>query len=66
LRPTEEGHPNYGLELHFVEPIVFGGSSTDPENRMFVPLTEHAELCRFWNNLHSRIRKSENAGETNS
>jgi hypothetical protein len=41
-----------GMELHDKHPICLGGSPTDPANKVLVPPGKHAELCRFWNNVH--------------
>ena len=38
-----------GMEVHETHPVCLGGSPTDPANKVLVPPTEHAELCRFWN-----------------
>ncbi len=46
--------PRRGLELHEITPIVFGGSPTDPKNRALVPMSQHAELCVFWNGVYQR------------
>jgi hypothetical protein len=52
---VDERCENYGLELHFIQPIAFGGSPADPKNRAFVPQAEHAKLCVFWNKTYFRI-----------
>jgi hypothetical protein len=36
-------------------PLVFGGSPTDRENMMWVPIESHPEVVRYWNDLYSRI-----------
>jgi hypothetical protein len=41
-----------GKEVHDKHPICFGGSPTDPRNKVLVPVPQHAELCRFWNNAY--------------
>jgi hypothetical protein len=41
-----------GMEVHDKHPICFGGCPTDPENKVLVPPTNHAELCRFWNKAY--------------
>ena len=57
MKEADESYKNYGLELHFIKPIVFDGSPTDPKNRTFVPQPEHAKLCVFWNETYFRIMK---------
>ena len=41
-----------GMEVHDKHPICFGGSPTDPANKVLVPPVKHAELCRFWNKAY--------------
>ncbi len=41
-----------GMEVHDKHPICFGGSPTDPENKVLVPPAKHAEVCRFWNKAY--------------
>jgi hypothetical protein len=44
-----------GMEIHEVQPICFGGDPTDEANKAFVPPSEHAELCRFWNKKYRQM-----------
>lgn len=55
---TDDKYDKYGLELHFVTPIIFGGSPADPSNRKYVPQPQHAELCNFWNSTYYRIKNT--------
>jgi hypothetical protein len=57
LKVVDESYKNYGLELHFIKPIAFGGSPINPKNRTFVPQPEHAKLCVFWNETYFRITR---------
>lgn len=41
-----------GMEVHDIHPVCFGGSPTDPENKVLVPVAKHAEVCRFWNKTY--------------
>jgi hypothetical protein len=41
-----------GMEVHDKHPICFGGSPTDPANKVLVPVAKHAEVCRFWNKAY--------------
>lgn len=41
-----------GMEVHDKHPICFGGSPTDPANKVLVPAAKHAEICRFWNKAY--------------
>ena len=38
-----------GMEVHEKLPICFGGSPTDPANKVLAPAAKHAEICGFWN-----------------
>jgi hypothetical protein len=40
-----------GKEVHEIQPIVFGGSPTDPENKAFVPVKDYGKLVVFWNKI---------------
>jgi hypothetical protein len=44
-----------GLQLHEIQPVKFGGSPTDPLNK--IPLTpqQHAPATTWWNQLQSGI-----------
>jgi hypothetical protein len=44
-----------GSEIHEIKPICLGGSPTDPTNKAVVPVSQHAELCRFWNKVYRRL-----------
>jgi hypothetical protein len=53
-----------GMEVHERHPICFGGSPTDPENKVLVPAANHAELCRFWNGVYrNAVAQRERDGE---
>ena len=45
----------FGKEIHEINPIVFGGSPTDPKNRALVPLEQHAEIVVWWNRTFRRV-----------
>lgn len=34
---------------HEQHPIILGGSPTDPDNKLLVPLAKYAELVAWWN-----------------
>ncbi|MGP8199718.1 MAG: hypothetical protein ACLQU4_09480, partial [Limisphaerales bacterium] len=44
-----------GLQLHEIQPVKFGGSPTDPLNK--IPLTpqQHAPVTTWWNQLQRNI-----------
>jgi hypothetical protein len=47
-----------GMEVHDIAPICFGGSPTDPANKILVPPATHAEVCRFWNGVYRSVQGS--------
>lgn len=55
LKPASSAYENYGLEVHFVKPIAFGGDPDDKSNVKFIPQPEHARICSFWNQVYFRI-----------
>ena len=40
-----------GKQIHEILPVKFGGSSTDPANKIALTPAQHAELTNFWNQL---------------
>lgn len=40
-----------GKQIHEILPVKFGGSPTDPRNKIAVSRSEHTQLTNFWNNL---------------
>jgi hypothetical protein len=43
----------YGRVIYEKHPIILGGSPTDPDNKVLIPLPKYAELVAWWN---ERIR----------
>lgn len=39
-----------GFELVELTPVIFGGSSTDKNNKVYLNRKQHFEFVRFWNN----------------
>jgi len=44
-----------GLELHEIHPVKFGGSPTDPTNKIALTRLEHAKYTTWWNRLFQNI-----------
>src|SRR5690606_37016888 len=40
-----------GKQIHEIHPVKFGGSPTDPANKVALPPQEHARYTAFWNRL---------------
>ena len=53
-QPPPVGPPaTHGLVIYEKHPIILGGSPTDPDNKMLIPLAKYTELVAWWN---GRIR----------
>lgn len=39
----------------YVKPIVFSGSPTDDDNMVWITLSDHIDLVKFWNRLYRNI-----------
>jgi len=47
-----------GKEIHEIQPVKFGGSATDPANKIPLPRTLHqSEVTPWWNRLMRSIQK---------
>jgi len=44
-----------GKDIHEIKPVKFGGSPTEPGNKMSVSKTLHQELTKWWNDLQRYI-----------
>lgn len=45
-------HPEWeDLQIHEIQPVKFGGSPTDPANKIALTPAEHAEYTTYWNNV---------------
>jgi RHS repeat-associated protein len=45
-----------GKEIHEIHPVKFGGSPTDPANKIALTPQEHAEVTTWWNRLMRWLR----------
>jgi hypothetical protein len=57
LHEATTAYEHFGKEIHFVTPIIFGGSPKDPENLKMIDQKAHAEVSCFWNQTYARIKK---------
>ncbi len=53
--PAKDSH--YGLEVHYIHPVVLGGDMWDKNNVVFPPRNKHMELCDHWNQVYYRMKK---------
>jgi toxin YxiD len=40
-----------GQHIHEIKPVKFGGSPTDPANKIPLSQSQHAAFSRFWQNV---------------
>jgi RHS repeat-associated protein len=45
-----------GKELHELKPVKFGGSPTDPKNKIALPPGEHRKVTTWWNKFMKSIK----------
>lgn len=50
---------DFGTEIFEVKPVKFGGSPTDPQNKIKVDRRTHIRLVRYWNRLLHDVAKGE-------
>lgn len=51
-------HDLAGKEIFEVQPIILGGSPTDPKNKIVLTRDEHIKAVNYWNNIIRDLRKS--------
>jgi len=55
----------FGLVVHEITPIIFGGDPVDPKNKAFVPLADYVEVVAWWND-QVRYARSPSLGQPGS
>jgi hypothetical protein len=48
-------------EIFEIQPIIVGGSPTDPANKTFLTREQHIEAVRYWNRIIRKLRQQEKA-----
>jgi RHS repeat-associated protein len=48
-----------GLSIHELQPVKFGGSPTDPANKIYLTPQEHAKYTSWWNNFQRGLTVQE-------
>ena len=48
---------NAGMEIFEVQPVIVGGSPTDPANKILLSRDQHIEAVRYWNRLINDLRQ---------
>ena len=51
-----------GMEIFEVQPVILGGSPTDPQNKKLLSREEHIKLVSYWNNLIKYLRQNQPSG----
>ena len=47
-----------GKEIFEVQPIILGGSPTDPVNKTVLTREDHIKAVNYWNSIIRDLRKS--------
>jgi hypothetical protein len=48
-----------GKELFEITPVILGGSSTDPANKVVLNRNQHIEAVRYWNRIIGDLRRTQ-------
>ena len=59
LRDATPSYQNFGKEVHFINPVIFGGDPSDKQNIALIEQSAHAEICVFWNRAYARLRQGD-------
>ena len=62
LHEATPAYENFGKEIHFVTPIVFGGNLNDSSTIAMVDQATHAQLCVYWNRVYARPQAGAQGG----
>jgi hypothetical protein len=49
-------------EIFEIQPVILGGSPTDPANKTILTRQQHIEAVRYWNTVIRDLRKAQNTG----
>ncbi len=53
--PPEINDDTFGMEVHEIKPVVFGGDPTDHGNKALIPRPQHPPLVVFWNDTYQKV-----------
>lgn len=48
-----------GKEFFEIQPVILGGSPTDPANKTILTRAQHIQAVRYWNKIIHEIRSGE-------
>lgn len=54
-----EGQRLAGKEIFEIQPVILGGSPTDPANKTALTRQQHIEAVRYWNKVISDLRNQQ-------
>ncbi len=59
MKRAEKQRPKeyVGKEILEIQPVILGGSPTDPSNKALVNREEHIQAVRYWNKVIADLRK---------
>ena len=52
----ENAESYFGKEIFEIQPIILGGSPTDPANKIALTREKHIEAVRYWNKIIHDLR----------
>lgn len=47
-----------GKEIFEIQPVILGGSPTDPENKIVLNREDHIKAVNYWNRIICDLRKN--------
>jgi len=56
--PEASSYDASDWEIIEVQPVILGGSPTDPSNKVILNRQQHIEAVRYWNRLLRELRRS--------
>lgn len=57
IRPKEKYNQYKGKEIFEIQPIIFGGSPTDPANKTVLSREDHIKAVNYWNKVIRDLKK---------
>ncbi|KAA5543863.1 hypothetical protein FYK55_11890 [Roseiconus nitratireducens] len=48
-----------GREIFEIQPVILGGSPTDPDNKTALTRQEHIQAVNYWNHYIKQLRKNQ-------
>jgi hypothetical protein len=48
-----------GMEIFELQPVILGGNSVDPANKIFLTRQQHIEAVRYWNKVIQDLRSKQ-------